>query len=280
MSSFATLSEVIDRLTGGNNGNPVNLPFFKDPRVGASAAAATVAGRMSTLWAYNGSPSGGAVPGAVAAPDRTLAGSLKQANPGGGRQLWCVGAWANTIVAGTLTIYDRLLHIGGLSGTVTTAQNVGGSLTRYATTTSPGNEIWIEINTAIGGTGTTITASYTDQDGNTGQTTPAASIGGTGLNEAQRLIKLPLASGDNGVRAVASVTLAGTTGTAGNFGVVVARPLIVIPISGPGVAYVRDLIAQQPGPQEILTDACLAMAWHANGVTAPTINGGMQLVER
>jgi len=280
MTAFADLSELVNRMTGGNSGTPVNVPFYKDARVGAAAAAANVAGRITSLWAYNGQPSHGATPGAVAAPTNATAGALRQTNPGGGRQLWCTGVWATGLVAGTLTLYDRLLHIGGLSGTVTTAQTVGGSLTRYATTTSPGNEIWVEIYTAIGGTGTTVTASYTDQDGNAGQTTQATAIGGAGFNEAQRIIKLPLASGDNGVRAVASVTVLATTGTAGNFGVTVARPLAVIPVPAAGIGYVRDFVAQQPGIQEILTDACLAWTWQANTTTVPQIHGGVQLVER
>lgn len=280
MTAFADLSELVNRMTGGNSGTPVNVPFYKDARVGAAVAAATVAGRITSLWEYNGSPSHGAVPGAVSVPTNATAGSLRQANPGGGRQLWCTGVWAMALSPGTLVLYDRLLHISGLSGTVTTPQTVGGSLTRYATTTSAGNEIWCEIYTIIGTTGTTITASYTNQAGTAGQTTQATAFGGTAFREAQRIIKLPLASGDNGVRAVASVDLVASTGTAGNFGVSIVRPLAVIPIPATGVGYVRDFVAQQPGIQEILTDACLAWAWHANTTTAPQVHGGVQLVER
>ncbi len=278
MTAFADLSEIVNRMTGGNSGRPSNIPLFKDGRVGAAAAAAAIAGRITSLWEYNGQPSHGAPPGAVAVPTNATPGSMLQTDPTGGRQLWCTGGWATGLAAGTLILYDRLLHISGLSGTTITAQNVGGTLTRY--TTGDGVEIWIEIYTQIGVTGTTITASYTDQAGNAGQTTPATAIGNTGFREAQRIIKLPLASGDNGVRAVASVTLAATTGTAGNFGVTLARPLALIPIPNAGIGYVRDFVAQQPGIQEILTDACLAWAWVANTTTVPQIYGGLQLVER
>lgn len=279
MTDFADLSELVNRMTGGNNGLPQNIPVYKDARVGAAAASATIAGRLTSLWEYNGSPSHGAAPGAVAVPTNATVGALRQTNPSGGRQLWCTGVWAHGLAAGTLTLYDRLLHISGFSGTSTSAQNVGGALTRYTGTASQGNEIWVEIYTIIGTVSTTITASYTNQDGN-GGTTQATAIGAAGFREAQRVIKLPLASGDNGVRGVTSVTLATTTGTVGNFGVVIARPLITIPLPNPGVGYVRDLVAQQPGIQEILTDACLAWLWQANGVTVPQIHAGVQLVER
>lgn len=278
MSAFADLDELINRLTGGNDGNPVHLPFYRDARVGAAVAAATVAGRLTSLWQYNGQPSHGAAPGAVAAPTRATAGALAQANPGGGRQLWLAGGWASGFSTGTLILYDRLLHISGLSGTVTTPQAVGGTLTRN--TGGLGNELWLEIYTQIGATPTTITAEYTDQDGNDNQVTQSTAFGGTAFREAQRIIKMPLASGDNGVQEVESVTLAGTTGTAGDFGVTVARPLLVIPLPAAGIGNVRDLVAQQPGLQEIDTDACLALAYHANNVTAPQIFGGLQLVER
>jgi hypothetical protein len=169
-------------------------------------------------------------------------------------------------VQGVWILYDRLLHIGGLSGTVTTAQTVGGSLTRY--TNGLGNIILAEIYTQIGATPTTIAASYTDQDANSGQTTPAVVCGGTNVREAQRLAPFGVASGDFGVQAVASVTLAGSTGTAGDFGITIAHPLAIITTPGAGLGGVADRIVQTPGPIEILTDACLAWAFIPATATA------------
>lgn len=280
MGAITDLSDLVNLFTGGGSANPQVIPFFKDSRVDSAAAQATVAGRYTSLWRYEGSHAGAPVPTTVAAPDNTTDGGLKQTDPGGGRQLWLVGANASCAVLGTLILYDRLLHIGGLSGTSTSAQTVGGTLGRYTGAESAGNQIWVEINTAIGATGTTITASYTDQDGNTGSTSVAANIGSTGLNEAQRIIPLPLAQGDTGVEAVASVTLTATTGTAGNFGVVVARPLAFIEIGVAGAGAIRSFLTDRPGPVEIKTDACLALAWLANGTTAPRLMGQISLVEK
>jgi hypothetical protein len=278
MASLTDLSDIINRVTGGSSGTPENLFFFKDSRV-AAAAGVTVAGRYTSLWEYNGQPSHGAAPGAVAIPDNTTNGGLKQTDPGGGRQKWLLGATATSSIAGTLIIYDRLLHISGLSGTVTTAQTVGGTLTRYTGTESVGNQIWVEIYTQIGATSTTITANYTDQDGNAGITSQSTAIGNTGLREVQRMIQIPLASGDTGVRAVASVTVAATTGTAGNFGVNIMRPLAYIPISLLGAGSVRDFISGLPSIIEIKTDACLAFQWLANSTAGPQIWGSLHMVE-
>ena len=134
-----------------------------------------------------------------------------------------------------------------------------------------GNQIWVEIYTALGSSGTTITASYTNQAGASGRTTKAVSIGGTGNNEAQRMLPLPLQDGDTGVQAVASVTLAGSTGTAGDFGVTVVRPLGLgaIPVAGAG--FLRDYVTGLPGLPKIDTDASLAMAFLSNGTAAPQL---------
>src|SRR5688572_33353117 len=112
------------------------LPFFKAARVGGAAAVATIAGQPTDLWRYAGHNGPGAAPGAsVRIPDRTTAGALKQANAGGGRQKWrlSLSAALGLGTRGTLVLYDRLLDISALSGTVVspTAQTVGGALTRY-----------------------------------------------------------------------------------------------------------------------------------------------------
>lgn len=280
MAPLTSLSDVINRATGGSSGAPEQIFFYKDSRVDAAAATATTAGRTTSLWMYEGTPAGGAAPGAVAVPDNTTDGGLEQTDPGGGRQKWLLGVTAVASAPGTLILYDRLLHISGLSGTVATAQTVGGTLTRYTGTTgSVGNMVGIEIYTAIGATGTTVTMNYTDNDGNAGQTSIATAIGGAGLNAAQSFITLPLAAGDRGVQAVASVTLAATTGTAGNFGVTVFRPLLVVPVPIAGAGVSRNLISENPGPIEILTDACLAWLFVANGTTAPQVYGTAVFVE-
>ena len=278
MPALTDLSDIINRVTGGADGTPEHLFFWKDARIGAAAAPALIAGRLASLWQYNGFPAGGAVPGAAAAPTNVTVGSLLQNNAGNNREKWLLGMVASSLSIGSIILYDRLLHNGGLSGTVITAQTVGGTLTRN--TGGLGNQIWVEIYTAIGATATTITASYTNEAGASGRTTIATAIGGTGFREATRIIPLPLAGGDRGVRSVASVTLAATTGTVGNFGVTIARPLAVIPMSIVGAGSVRDFISGLPSIIKIGSGACLVFAWMPNTTTAPQIFGSLHFVEK
>ena len=279
MPEFADLSEVINRMTGGNSGMPENLFAWIDNRIDSAAASAAVAGKWTSLWRYNKSPGGsGAIPGAVNVPDNATRGGLLQTNPSGGRDKWLLGNGLICTAPGALLIYDRLLHTGGLSGIVTTAQAVGGTLTRN--TGGIGNQIWLEIYTIIGATASTITASYTNQAGVAGRTTKPAAIGGTGNREGERILMLPLMDGDTGVQAAASVTLAVTTGTAGNFGLTIAKPIGLGIAPAAGTGFWRDYLSGLPGLPRIDTNACLALTFMANGTTAPQLMFAAGLAER
>ncbi len=265
MTAYADLSEYVNRKTGGNSGAPEYFWVHKEARVQGAAAVAPVIGRWQSMWQYEGSPSHGAVPTTVLAPDNTTAGGWKHTSPGGGRQKWLDFLWAYMPTTGSIVVYDRLLQIGGLSGIVVspTAQTVGGTLTRN--TTGAGNRIFVEIYTIIGASSTTITAAYTNQDGDS-KTTQAVAIGNTGLREVDRMIPLSLAAGDYGVQAVASVTLAATTSTAGNFGVVVARPIAVFGCPTTGGASRSFLDGAMPD----ISNACLTAMYLPTATTAQT----------
>ena len=278
MAALTDISDLINRSTGGNSGTPQNQFWYKSARIAGAAPPATIAGRPASLWTYDGHPGGGVAPTAVAAPDNTTAGALPFNSAGGGRESWMTQAWATGLVGGTLILYDRLLHIGGLSGTVATAQTVGGSLTRN--TGGDGNIVFAEIYTFLGTTtGRTITMEYTDQDGNTGQTSTAVQIGATNFREVTRAIFLPLAAGDTGVRAVASVTISVTTGSAGDFGVTVGKPIGYIGIGSAGAPGWRDYVTGLPGIPKIESGACLSLLWVPTTTTAPEIFGGYSIVE-
>lgn len=273
-SVFTGISDLLHSMTSFGQG----VSVFKDARVGAAAAAATVAGQLTSLWQYDGAPSDGAAPTTVAIPTNSTAGALKQADASGGRSLYLLSGSLVAQAAGSLILYDRLLHIGNLSGIVTTAQTVGGSITRN--TGGMANQIWLEIYTQIGATATTITASYTNESGTSGRTTQAVAIGGTGLREVQRMIQLPLASGDKGVQSVQSVTLLASTGTAGAFGVTLVHQLGFLPIGVPDCGTVRDWAAGIPDFPLVDAGACLAMAWLANTTTAPQVHGIFRFAEK
>ena len=134
----------------------------------------------------------------------------------------------------------------------------------------------------MGATGTTVTASYTNQAGTAGQTTVATVFGGTNFQLASQLLELPLAAGDSGVRAVANVNLVATTGTAGNFGVTLAKVLLAIPVFGQGIPDLNewDSMLQLGGcAPEILSDACLFWVFHSNTSSTGTQAGEVFIAE-
>jgi hypothetical protein len=282
MAALTDLSDLINRGTGGNNGTPETPFYFKAPRIAGAAATAPIAGRMASLWRYDGMPGGGAIPTTGAIPTRTTQGALPYTAAGGGREKFALTVGLTSSVAGVFTLYDRLFHIGGLSGTVTTAQTVQGSTPTPALTRNTGgvgNVVFVEIYTLIGNTAQTITMNYTNQAGTTGRISTAVAIGGSNNREATRVIMLPLQADDTGVRAVQSITLSGSTGTAGEFGVVIARPFPLLPVATAGMAVIRDWTTGLPMPPDV-NDMCLSLLFFPAAAAAPDIYGGFSFVEK
>jgi hypothetical protein len=285
MGALTDLSDLVNRLSGGGLGTREQMFFHKTPRINGTAATAPIQGRLHTLWTFDGCPSGGAVPSTAIIPTNTTQGALKQGSNTSGFQKYLYQFGVTALFGSTFIIYDRLFQEGGFSGTTTTAQQVQGNpaspaITRYNTnSTCVGNMILVEIHTAVGGTATTITASYTNQAGTTGRTTIAATFGGAGNNSQSRAILLPLAAGDTGVQAVESVTVLATTGTAGNFAVSIIHPLAIAGAGGPGLPGFRDFTVSLPGIPEVVDGACLALLYLSNITTANEVFGCASLVE-
>lgn len=283
MAAITDLSELINLATGGNNGSPDNQWFGKIAKVGVGTLASPIIGQSTSLWTYEGTYGFGSVPPAAGeAPTRSTNGAIPFVAPGGSREKWLIqiGATANT--TGVVILYDRLFHDSGLSGTSTADQTVQGdppspAISRY--TDGVGNQAFYEIYTQIGSTATTLTMTYTDDAGNTGQTS-TTTIGGTNNQRAQTIHRIPVASGDKGVRAIEKIKLTATTGTAGDFGIVIAKPLAYIPLSGASILGMRDYATGLPGIPKVDADACLFMVWHAGTTTVPELFGCCSFVEK
>lgn len=282
MAAITDLSDLINRQSGGNSGTPNNLFFHKVPRVGGVAAATTIAGRAASFWRYDGMPAGGAVPTAVAIPSRSLQGALPFLVATGGRDTHLIGASVTPTVAGVFMLYDRLMHVGGLSGTSTADQDVQDQPPSVAITRNTGgqgNIAWYEIYTTIGTSTTTLTMTYTNQAGTSGRTS-TINIGATGFREVSRAQRIPLDAGDTGIRAIEKVKLSGTTGTAGNLGITLAQPLALLPIGAGGTAGWRDYTTGLPGIPVIGPGACLAWMFVPIGTVAPEFLGCLATVEK
>ena len=193
------------------------------------------AGQWHSLWRATGQPGQGAIPGAAAACDHTTVGGhgfAQQTSPATSYialiDALCVNA------STTLEFHDRLAHMGGLSGTVTTAQTVGLDLdslksgnnlaTRIGSADYSDVQWWLEWYTDTGATGVNVTVNVTYDDGSTGNLTVVAIAVSRRASWLQSLNGLiPGAKSGNYIRGVNSVTLSATTGTAGSFGVTATK---------------------------------------------------------
>jgi len=235
---------------------------------------------MST-WAMPGLPGAAATPptGSGAVCSKATNGALKFNNPQSGLSLKCAYLRYNCATNGLCHLYDRLVHTSGLSGTVTTAQTVNSTtLPTRVNSDGYGVEIWLEWYTATGATARNVFVTYTNQNGNTA-TSPSVQLKAS--MAAQNCINIPLAAGDTGVRSVIDVTLSGTTGTAGNFGVTLAKPINIIAsqsssYSGKAVGIV------EAGLQPIHQDACLfciISSANSSAITNGILTADIGLVE-
>lgn len=283
MAAITDLSDLVNRMTGGNNGTPETQFYYKAARLqGGAAASNTIVGRGHSLWRYAGVPAGGAVPTIAEIPTRTTGGAFPFTPAGGTREKFMVTAGVCSLIAGVYLLYDRLFHIGGLNSTLTTAQTVQGNpatpaLTRN--TSGVGNFAFYEIYTQIGTSGATLTVTYTNELGTTGKTT-TINIGGTNFREVGRAQRIPLDSGDFGIRAVEQVQLTASTGTAGDFGITIAQPLAWIPVGAAGTGGWRDFTTGLPSIPTIHPDACLNVFFIPGSTTPPEIFMGCGFVEK
>lgn len=125
-----------------------------------------------------------------------------------------------------LVLCDRIAHAGGLGAALATVQTTNlpvGPGTRN--TSGDGVLAALEVFTQIGATGTTFSVGYTNQAGTSGRASPAIAVGNTNFREVGRFIPIPMQQGDTGFRSVDSLQFAATTGTGGNVGIVLYRPI-------------------------------------------------------
>jgi hypothetical protein len=262
---------------------------FKHPRTNGTAAVATVVGQWTTLRRFDGAPGGtGALtPTTSTALSNTSNGAWHFTAPATGARKRIAAVTIAVLNAGVLSIHDRLNESGGLNGTTPvspTPQTTNlptATLTRH--TTGVGVRPWVDIWTAIGATARTIAAnSYTNSGGTTGRVGPGRTFGSAGWNNQDRTLPLPLQAGDKGVRVVTNLMLSATTGTAGNYGVVLKKPIVIIPVAAAGMGVTYSFVMKSGGPFDlgVDSDAHLSMDWQAGTTTAPEVNIDMLFVEQ
>jgi hypothetical protein len=263
--TITTRDQLIDALA--NNSSRIVI----DKASLANAAA----GQFFSLWTATGIPGAGAAPGAAAVPTNATTGAFgftNQTAPVTSYLGWLATQAGNS--ATNLEIHDRLAHMGGLSGTVTTAQ---GALSLI--TTDPGADRrgdanysdvqwWLEVYTALGATGVNATVAVEYNDATTGNLA-AIALGAT--PRQGRLYPLVSAVAGKFIRAVTGVTLSATTGTAGNFGITATRPRTSV--SMPLLNKTETYDWSQLGLPEIPNNSCLQMIMLCGTTSTGTVRG-------
>ena len=223
--TIATRDQLINAM--GNN--------FSRFLLDKASIAPQAAGTYVSLWRATGQPGQGAIPAATATCNNTTAGVIgftQQVSPATSYIVYTDLATGNSAM--TLEIHDRLAHMGGLNGTLTTAQTVSLDIDTLAGTDNISGRKgdadfsdvswWLEWYTATGATAVTATVNVTYNDGTTGNLT-GLSLAAT--RPASFMVALntqiPSASAGKFIRGVNTVTLSATTGTAGSFGVTATR---------------------------------------------------------
>lgn len=194
----------------------------------------TAAGQYHSLWRATGQPGQGAIPAAAANCNQSTTGCLtfnQQTAPAKSYLAYLEAASSNSAM--TLEVHDRLRHMGGLNGTLTTAQTVGMDLNgvtadnmveRIGDPNYSDVQWWLEWYTDTGATVVTATVAVTYNDGTTGNLTGVILATTRRASFMQPLNGLiPAAAAGKFIRAVNTVTLSTSTGTAGNFGVTATR---------------------------------------------------------
>ncbi len=216
-------------------------------------------------WQQSGFPSAGGTPGNTAnglVPTNLTAGAAAIMPFGGTGYITSARGSATAIASPSMiVVYDRLFHCGPYvagSGTTNLTAQPSFSSRIPGGTDYTGLVMFVETGT-VAGCPTSVVITYTDQAGNTGHSTPSVNTPFAGSNTLASA-RVALASGDSGVRKIESVTPTGGSGS-GSLVIVIARPLIAIPVLAHGnVNFVSPEAIQpldQTGMPQVWSDSCL-----------------------
>ena len=270
--------ENIDNLVKALGNNSSRIVLDK-----ASISAQT-ANSYCSLWRATGQPGQGAIPTVVATCNNTMVGTIgfnQQTSPSTSYGAYLEIATGNTAM--TMELHDRLANMGGLNGTLTTAQSVNLDLNTLLATdnidTRKGDanysdvQWWLEWYTATGGTAVTATIVVTYNDGTTGN---LSVLSFAATRPASHMIPLnsliPSAQSGKFIRGIVSVTLSATTGTAGNFGVTVTRPRMTLSSPFANFKFIADWA--QLGLPEIYNSSAIFPIVLTSTTSTGTVRGG------
>jgi hypothetical protein len=263
----------ITTLDGAIAGMRAPVPIIKT----GIATAAVGAMRGYTPWYAAGNPgasvanAAGINGDAVTPADGTaVQGRIPRTNPGAGNA-YLARLAINASTPGTLWLIDRLWHNSGLVVTSTAAQAITPAAlpARCGDGTANGANIMAAVEwSATGGAGVpTVTLTYTDQDGNAGNT---GTFTGVATPPVGTFEIFTLAAGDTGIRAPTSF-IQSATRTSGTMHLVLFRVLAQVEVTAANIGNAIDALTS--GMPQIYNDSILQPVWFPSATTATTFVG-------
>jgi len=200
-----------------------------------TASRTAVANNWFSAIDLAGGPGAGVLAGTSTAagvvPDDTTAGMPLINTFGGGANGHLINVEYSSVVPSRIMLYDLLFKAGAYAftaGTTTLSAQPSYSARVPSGTDFTNTEIWIEVSTAfVTGTSWQVQVTYTNQAGTTARTSIISAAQAAAALTQGKMFQIALAAGDTGVQKIESVivTNGGTAMTAGNFNVLVIRPL-------------------------------------------------------
>ena len=262
--TLATENDVINARANKRQG----LSFQK------ASIANMVAGALCSMYRSTGPvPVQPAIPAAAVLCTKALSWNFN--SPTGGDKIYLDVMDGVCTLAGRIVWFDRLFHLGGLSGIVTTAQAVNSQsvLTLPLRDADPGEVEWfVEWYADTGATGVTATLAATYTDLSTGNIT--LSLAAT--MRAGRLLPIVPPTGKT-IASLQTLTLSATTGTAGNFGVTAGNRISGASLHIPAANVAppsRELILR-----EVPDNTCLWPVVECSSTSSGDIRGEFTLIQ-
>lgn len=252
--------------------------------INKASIATQAAGGFSSLWRATGIPAQGAIPAAAAICDKTLTGALLNfTNAGGGESLYLARVFMVSGNSGTnISVYDRLAHMGGLSGVTTGSQTAGVDITSLAGTRCAADfsdvTWWADIYADVGTSAQTCTVTYTRYPGgagNTGRTTTFTLGGASPANQDSRSYQI-IPTGADKIQSIESVSIPVSTGTAGSWGITASKSLSSVSLGLSNAGEVYDWA--QLGLPAVPNDACLYFVAICGTTSTGTLIGSAKLI--
>lgn len=255
--------------------------------INKASLANQVAGRYCSLWRATGQPAQGAIPTttpAVCTNATTGAVGFAQQTAPATSYIGNIDAVGGNS-AFTLEIHDRIAHMGGLVLNVTTAQTITGlnldtlapSADRIGSADYGDVQWWLEVYADGGATASNATINVTFDD-DTSANLNTLAVGGTiriGNRFSVDALRTTAQQGKN-IKAINSVTLSASTGTAGNFGFTATRPRAYLPMGLANFSNKADWAAL--GLPKVPNGACLELMVLPSTTSSGTLRGGGKII--